>query len=162
MSGAIVWIIFAAFLVMVEAYTTQLICIWFAVGAFFAAFASFAGAPLWLQLTIFIATSLVVFVVGKPLVQDKIMPKQQDTSVAERIVGEVGVVTETVSNKHKTGRVDAMGLSWAARSEEMEEIPMGTAVDVLELEGVKLVVRPSKEAYISPDFGQNIAEREEG
>ncbi|MCL2580355.1 MAG: NfeD family protein [Oscillospiraceae bacterium] len=151
MSGAIVWILIAAFLIMVEAYTTQLICIWFAVGALFAAFASFAGAPLWLQLTIFIVTSLVVFVVGKPLVQDKIVPKKHATN-ADRVIGELGVVTEEVNNLKQTGRVDAMGLSWAARNDGDGVISLGAAVDVLRIDGVKLIVCPTKEKYISPDF----------
>ena len=144
MSGVVLWIILAAVLVVIELETMQLVCLWFAVGALFAAFASYAGAPVTLQLLIFLVCSVVAFVVGRPLLVDKITPKRQAVTNVERIIGQTGTVQQEIDNAKEEGRVDAGGLSWAARSESGEAIAPGVSVTVLRIDGVKLIVRPAQ------------------
>ena len=150
MGGVIFWVLLAATLIVIEISTTQLVCIWFAAGALLAAFASFAGAPLPIQLVVFVVTSAVAFWVGRPLLIEKFTPKRLESNT-ERMVGQPGIVTEEISNTAETGRVDAGGLSWAARSEDGSPISVGRRVLTLRLDGVKLIVKPlPKEEEISP------------
>ena len=149
MGGVVFWIVLAAALVVIELSTTQLICIWFAVGAFFAAFAAFAGAPLPIQLAVFIACSVVAFWIGRPLLIDKIMPKRLASNV-ERVIGQTGIVLEEVGGVGRPGRIEAGGLSWAARSEDGKPISAGSRVLTLHLEGVTLIVKPLPEQENPP------------
>ena len=141
MGGVVFWVLLAAALVIIEISTTQLIGIWFAVGALFAAFAAFAGAPLAIQLVAFLVTSVVAFWVGRPLLLEKFTPKHMETNT-ERMIGLTGVVLEEIDNLAQVGRIEASGLSWAARSEDEAPIAVGARVLTLRLEGVTLIVRP--------------------
>ena len=149
MGGVVFWVLIAAALVVIEIFTTQLVGIWFAVGALFAAFASFAGAPLTIQLLAFVVTSAVAFWVGRPLLIDKIMPSQMKSNT-ERMIGQTGVVLEEINNAAGVGRIEASGLFWSARSEGTEPISIGTRVLTLRLEGVTLIVRPLTEQEEAP------------
>ncbi|MCL2857068.1 MAG: NfeD family protein [Oscillospiraceae bacterium] len=158
MSGVVFWVLLAAALVVIEISTTQLVGIWFAVGAFFAAFAAFAGAPLTIQLAVFLVISVVTVWVGRPLLVDKIMPKQMESNT-ERMIGQIGTVREEINNTAETGRIDASGLSWAARSEDGKPISVGSRVLTLSLEGVTLIVKPLPEEETT--HGENVAPNNE-
>ena len=149
MGGVVFWILLAAALVILEVSTTQLVPIWFAAGALLAAFASLAGAPLPIQLVVFIVCSVVSFVAVRPILIEKVMPKRLESS-PERIIGQTGIVREEIDNDREAGRVDADGLSWAARSEDGKPISVGTRVRVGRLEGVRLIVSPMQEQENSP------------
>lgn len=145
--GALIWVIIAVGLIVVEAMTAQMVCIWFACGSLLAALAAFVDAPFWLQLLVCLITSIAVLIVGRPLVLDKLAVRKQATN-ADRVIGELGTVTEKIDNLHQTGRVSANGLYWSARSEYGDIIPEGTPVEVMRIDGIKLIVRPA--APVSP------------
>lgn len=139
--GAIVWLILAVVLFIVESVTVQLVCIWFAFGALVAMLASFLGAPPVLQLLLFLITSVAVLVFGRPLLKRKLTPKKTATN-ADAVVGQSGVVIQEIDNALQVGRVHVGGLDWAAQSSDGEIIPVRQKVRVLNLEGIKLIVEP--------------------
>jgi membrane protein implicated in regulation of membrane protease activity len=135
-----VWLVIAVGLCFLESMTVQLICIWFAGGAFVAMGAAFLGAPLNLQLVLFVITSVLVLVFGRPFLKKRLTPKKTATNV-DALIGTSGVVNEGIGIDK--GRVQAGGLSWAARADlDGAEIPEGATVRVLAIDGVKLIVEP--------------------
>jgi len=143
-SGAVFWLVLSVILFVIEGTTVQLVCIWFAAGALFAMLASFVGAPVWLQLLIFLISSIGVLIVGRPFLMDKLVRRREPTN-ADRVIGQVGIVLEQVDNVEQTGRVSANGLDWTARSERGEIIPEKSRVLVKYIDGVKLIVEPIRE-----------------
>jgi len=143
-SGAVFWLVLSVVLFVIEGTTVQLVCIWFAVGALFAMLASFVGAPVWLQLLIFLISSIGVLIVGRPFLMDKLVRRREPTN-ADRVIGQVGIVLEQVDNVEQTGRVSANGLDWTARSERGEIISEKSRVLVKYIDGVKLIVEPIRE-----------------
>jgi len=143
-SGAVFWLVLSVVLFVIEGTTVQLVCIWFAAGALFAMLASFVGAPVWLQLLIFLISSIGVLIVGRPFLMDKLVRRREPTN-ADRVIGQVGIVLERVDNVEQTGRVSANGLDWTARSERGEIIPEKSRVLVKYIDGVKLIVEPIRE-----------------
>jgi len=143
-SGAVFWLVLSVVLFVIEGTTVQLVCIWFAAGALFAMLASFVGAPVWLQLLIFLISSIGVLIVGRPFLMDKLVRRREPTN-ADRVIGQVGIVLEQVDNVEQTGRVSANGLDWTARSERGEIIPEKSRVLVKYIDGVKLIVEPIRE-----------------
>ena len=135
------WIILAAVLVVIEGSTVQLVCIWFAIGSLFAMFAAMLGLQLWAQLLIFLVSSVAVLIVGRPFLAKKLSVRRESTN-ADRVIGQQGLVLETIDNLRQMGRVSANGLDWTARSENGEVIPEGARVRVLRIDGVKLIVCP--------------------
>lgn len=143
-TGALIWIIVAAALFIIEGATTQLVGIWFAVGAVIAIFPAILGAPPWLQLLVFLISSIVFLFAIRPVLRDKLAVKKQPTN-ADMVVGKTGIVLEEIDNLKGAGRVSAMGLTWTARSEEDGVIAKDTRVLVKRIDGVKLIVVPEGE-----------------
>lgn len=140
----VIWLVVAVALCFLESVTVQLICIWFAGGAFVAMGAAFFGAPLNVQLVLFLVTSVLVLVFGRPFLKKRLTPKKTATN-ADALIGESGLVLEQINNRHAQGRVQAGGLSWLARAAEDDmEIPAETNVRILAIDGVKLIVEPQK------------------
>ena len=145
--AAAFWLILAAVLVVVEGSTVQLVCIWFAIGSLFAMLAALLGLQLWVQLLIFLVSSVAVLVLGRPFLAKKLSVRRESTN-ADRVIGQQGLVLETIDNLRQTGRVSANGLDWTARSENGEVIQEGVRVRALRIDGVKLIVCPAEEPAV--------------
>ena len=65
-------------------------------------------------------------------------PKMEKTN-ADRILGQEGVVVESIDNLSASGQVKIDGAAWA-RSAGDEIIPAGTRIQVERIEGVKAIV----------------------
>ena len=139
------WLGLMVVLIVVESLTTQLICVWFAVGSLAAFIAALFSAPLWGQAAIGVAVSIALLALTRPLVKKFVHAKSVPTN-ADRVLGQTGKVTEAVDNLEQTGAVYALGKEWTARSASGERIEMGTVVSVERLEGVKLWVSAAQEA----------------
>ena len=137
-----IWIGFFILSVIVEANTMNLIAIWFMPGTLIAIVLSLFSVPVWLQSLIWLVVTVVVFASTWNLSARLRKPKVQPTN-ADRVIGQTALVTETVSDRDQIGQVRVMGQIWSARTDETaDEIPAGTEVRVLRIEGVKLIVTP--------------------
>jgi len=143
----LIWLAAIIVFALVEASTVQMISIWLALGAVAAFFVSFTGIAFYWQLLIFCVVSGVLLAATRPLVKKLLLKKTIKTN-ADRVVGESGMVLETVDNLKQTGRVSAMGLDWAARTADGSVLPEGTEIEVLELSGVTLTVKEKQPADI--------------
>ena len=104
--------------------------------------AQLCGAPVWLQVMIAAVVTLVLLLATRPLVKKFLQNKETHTN-ADRVVGQTAVVTEDIDNLAAHGRVEVLGNDWAARSTENVRIQKGTKVQVVRIEGVKLIVTPT-------------------
>lgn len=142
MSAAVIWLIIAVALFVIEMATYQMLCIWFSFGALLAIIPGGLGAPVWVQLLVFLLASVAFLLFVRPIVRERITPRKAATN-ADRVIGQVGVVKETVDNIQQTGRVHANGLLWTARStDDRVVIPEGSRVLAVHIDGVKLIVQP--------------------
>ena len=135
----IFWVALIVIFVVIEATTTQLLTIWFAVGSAAALIANLLNAPDWLQWVIFIAVSVAVIFGTRPFVKKITKQKSQPTN-ADRCIGQTAVVTEEIDNIAGTGSVKINGTDWTARSENGTVIKQDELVKVVRIEGVKLIV----------------------
>ena len=138
----VVWGVLLVVFLIVEGATAGLTSIWFAVGSLVTLIAALLRAPLWLQIVCFIVVSVAVLVLTRPLVRKYINGKTEATN-ADRVIGQTGVVTETIDNLAAKGAVHIGGKTWTARSVSGEIIPEQTLVCAESIEGVKLLVRPA-------------------
>ena len=135
----IFWLILLFVFVIVEAFTVQLVSIWFAFGALCAMIASVFGAEIWLQAVLFFGVSALSLILTRPLIKKFILPKRVPTNY-EQIIGQTAVVSEAIDNTEATGAVRINGTEWTARSEDGTKISVGTEVKVVAIEGVKAIV----------------------
>ena len=138
---SIIWLALFVVLIVFEAVTTGLFTIWFAGGALIAFVLSlFSGISIWIQLTVFIVVSVVLLLCTRPALI-RLMEKRKLKTNVETIPGKTAIVAEKIDNLNSTGSVEINGLSWTARSDDGQIISVGSTVEVLRVEGVKVIVK---------------------
>ena len=142
-SLVIFWISLTIILSVIEAMTPALICIWPAFGALIAWVLALADAPPWLQVVVFIAASVVLIILTRPLAK-RFVSKKIIATNADRIIGAEGVVIQTIDHIENTGQIKAMGQVWSAKSADNEIIQNGARITITSLEGVKAIVKQNK------------------
>ena len=137
----IIWLILMVAFLLTEAATVAMVSLWFAAGSLAAMVASLLGAPIWLQVALFLAVAAVLLASLRPLVRKHFTPKLSRTNV-DAIVDSQGYVTSDIDNVAATGTVKLGAMEWTARSADGSPIPRGTLVKVDRIEGVKAFVTP--------------------
>lgn len=135
------WFVFFLGLLLIEISTVNLVSIWFAIGALVSCIVSLFTDSLYIQIFAFILTSVIILLVTKPFVKKVRKRKVQPTNL-DRIVGDIGIVTEDII-PHEKGEIKVDGKRWTAVSEK--KLLVGTKVKVLKIDGVKAVVEKCKE-----------------
>ena len=139
-STVILWVGAIILFMVVEAATAGLTCIWFALGSVAALLTAWLRGPIWLQIVWFLVVSVSALLLTRPLARKFINGRKTPTN-ADRAIGRIGIVTETIDNIAASGAVKLDGQVWTARSADGEIIAMGERVEALEIRGVKLIVK---------------------
>ena len=139
------WLAAMVVLLIIEGAVPGLVSIWFALGALAALLSAILHAPVWLQVTWFVVVSVVSLILTRPLARKYVNSKTQPTN-ADMLIGSDCVVRERIDNLRGTGAVLAQGKVWTARMENGEaSAEAGEIVQVVRIEGVKLIVKKEKE-----------------
>lgn len=141
-SLTLVWFILFVIFVAAEIVTAgALVSIWFCFGALAAMFAAMAGTSFTIQMVIFIAVSVVLLIFTKPFAK-KLLNGRIEATNAPALIGKYGIVTKEINNIEAAGAVKIDGKIWTARSsDEREIIKEGAEVKILDIQGVKLIVK---------------------
>lgn len=140
---AIFWIIMAVVFGITEAFTANLTTIWLAIAAMLTAVISALGLLPAAQPVVFAGIAAVLVILTRPIAKRVIGRKTVATN-ADRVIAQKGIVTEAIDPAENLGRIKVMGQSWSAKSEAGERIEEGTEVIVKRIEGVSVVVEPSR------------------
>lgn len=138
------WMIIAAVFIVGEIFTAGFFLLPFGVGAAITGLAALLGAGTVWQLIIFVASSLILFLVSRKFAE-RVSKEQPPGIGADRFIGAECVVLEDVNNLSDAGRVRMGKEEWRAESDSGEDIKTGTRVTVVRLSGTHLVVKPIEE-----------------
>lgn len=144
MNYQVLWLVLLVAFAVIEGVTAGLVSIWFCAGSLVALVATWLGAPLLVQIGLFVVVSLAAMAIVRPMARKWLQPKVEKTNV-EGLLGQEGVVVEAIDNLHAQGQVKVGGVVWTARAAGEEEIPEGTRVRVERVEGVKAIVSVPEE-----------------
>jgi len=140
MIDAMIWLGVFIFSIVIELATMGLFTIWFAGGSLIALIVALLGAPMWLQITLFILISVVLLLFTRPIAM-KYYNKGRTKTNVDSLIGEVAVVTETIDNLEGKGAIRIKGLEWSAKSEQDGvKIFADTKVIIQKIEGVSAIV----------------------
>ena len=135
----IIWIAAIIIFGVVEAVTAGLVSIWFVIGGVGGLITSILGGQIYLQVVVFFIMSIAALFVTRPLVRKWGTARATATN-ADRVLGSIGRVTETIDNTIPMGEVYVDGKRWSARSENGSVIKPDTLVRITRMEGVRLFV----------------------
>ena len=135
----IVWFIIIVVAAIIELNTMDLSSIWFSAGAFVAFILSFVNTigPA-IQIAAFLFVSIILLLLVRPVAKNYFKTNQIGTN-ADRLVGKVAVCTKPISVGER-GEVKIDGKYWLAVSSGKKDIELDEKVEVLAIEGVKLIV----------------------
>jgi membrane protein implicated in regulation of membrane protease activity len=137
------WLVALVIFALAEAATVGLVSIWFAGGALVALIVAGCGGPIWVQVLLFLAVSGIMLAMLRPFVRRMTKSSKTETN-AGRHIGREALVQEEINNLTGTGAIKLDGVTWTARSESGEVIPVGETIVVRRIEGVKVFVAPAE------------------
>jgi len=142
-----IWLIAAGIFFVVEMATTGFLIFWLGIGALLAMCTSFITDLIFVQTLVFVISSVILIFLTKPLVSKYIDKNNVKPTNAYSVIGKDGIVTVSINSLEGTGQVKVNGEIWSAKSANID-IPVNTKVEILKIDGVKLIVAPKAEAKI--------------
>ncbi len=137
----IFWLIAAGIFFIIEMATIGFLVFWLGIGALLAMVTSFITDSILIQSIVFLVTSTLLLIFTRPLVNKFIkVPKEIKTN-AYSIIGKKGIVISKINNIEGNGQIKIDGDVWSAKGLQDEEIPKDTEVEIVEIDGVKAVVK---------------------
>lgn len=134
------WLVFFVLFIVIELVTMQLVCIWFAAGAFVAVLGACVHLSVEVQLILFIAVSGLLLLMVRPLTKDLMSGRYVKTN-ADSLVGLNAKVTKRIHNAEGYGMAVVKGQEWtAAALNENDCFEVGEIVTIEKISGVKLIV----------------------
>ena len=135
------WLVVLIISIGVEVATLGLTSIWFAGGAVVAVIVAAFHGPVWLQILLFFAVSLLLLFFTRPIAVRYFNRDRVRTNV-ESMIGRQAIVTSEIDNLQGIGQVTVGGQEWSARTEgDGLNLQPGTVVDIVAVNGVKLIVK---------------------
>ena len=140
----IIWLAVFLLALVIEGISSEIVSIWFALGALIALLASLIpGVEWWIQLILFVVISVATLFALRPMMM-KFMKKNQVQSNVDTMIGKHGKMRKEC-DEFNHGEVKIDGIIWTAiAADEKTSITEGTIVEVVSIDGNKLIVKPLK------------------
>ncbi len=140
-NGWVIWLCIAGVLAVSEMMTLDLTLLMLASGALAGgAVALFFPGLLWLQVVVALVVAVAMLFLLRPMLLKRLRNSPGYRSSADKLLGSDGVAVAEITPSG--GEVKIAGEVWSARSYDSSVIAPGTAVEVLEVEGITAVVYP--------------------
>ena len=137
----VVWLVVLVLSIVIEIISLGLTSIWFAGGAIVALITAALSLPMWLQVFVFLLVSVELMEFTRPIAV-KYFNKDRVRTNVESLIGRQAIVISEFSNRQGIGQVTVGGQEWTARTEDEEiDLPVGAVVEIIAVDGVKLIVR---------------------
>jgi membrane protein implicated in regulation of membrane protease activity len=135
----LIWLILAGAFTAGEVATLSLVLVMAAGGALAGALSAAAGAPVFAQVLIAVAGTLLLLWLVRPVALRHLHPDPAITTGTDALLGRDAVVLSSVTKDG--GRVRLNGAEWSARAmDPQQELRAGTVVTVVGIDGATAVV----------------------
>lgn len=126
--------------VLLEVLTASaLICIWFAPGALAGLIANQLNLSFTVQIILFFTISILSFVIIRPMAKEYLRGNIIATN-ADRVIGKHSRLIKAYLDGNY-GEVRINGVIWNVISNDGKDISEGSLVEILSIDGTKLIVR---------------------
>ncbi|HEV7831453.1 MAG TPA: NfeD family protein [Pseudonocardiaceae bacterium] len=136
--AAVVWLIAGFALIAAEVLSSGFVLIMLGVGALMAAGFAALGAPIWLDVAVFAATSVALITLARPVLKRRLFTAHVPTNI-DALLGDRAIVVSTVDANG--GKIKLRGELWSARAyDETQILEPGQRVTVMTISGATAVV----------------------
>ena len=135
------WLIAAGVFFIIEMATIGFLVFWLGIGALLSMVTSFITDSILIQVIVFVVTSTLLLIFTRPLVNKFIKVPKETVTNAYSIIGKKAIVVKEINNVEGDGQIKVDGEVWSAKSNTDEAISKETEVEIVEIDGVKAVVR---------------------
>ena len=135
-----IWVIIGVIFIIGEIFTAGFFLIWFGIAAIIAGIIAFFELSVVWQGVAFVIISAILLA-GTRRLAERYTKKQPPGIGADRLIGKVGVALEEIDNDKNTGRVRIDEEQWRAESLEGNVITKDSKIQVMKLEGTRVVVK---------------------
>lgn len=138
----LIWTIVAVVMIVAEVFISGFFIVWFGVGAIPALVASLIWPKnITLQLFVYLVSTIVLLLSTRKIANRLYKSGSQEMVGANRLINKPGVVIEDIINHDGKGLVRVEHEQWRAQADGDEQIAKGEKVEVLRVDGTKLVVK---------------------
>ena len=139
-----IWLSVIVVAIVVEMITLDLVSIWFAIGGIAPFVMScFSGIPIWAEILAFVGASAILIACLRKVTLKTLHRSSEGNTNTETFKGQTRKLLEDITYD-KPGAVRFNGVVWTAVTENEQEIKAGCYVDVLKVQGNKLIVKLSE------------------
>lgn len=133
------WLVVLFLSIVIEIITVDLVTIWISVGSIFAIIAYLLNFNLTIQIIVCLVVTVFCVVVTRPIAKKQLRGNIVHTN-SDRLIGQHAVVYKKIESNGR-GEVKIQGGIWTAVELDEQEIAEGEQVEVLAIDGVKLIVK---------------------
>lgn len=144
------WLIAAGVFFVCEMLTVGFLIFWLGIGSILAMIVSLFTDNLIIQTSVFVISSGLLIFLTKPFVEKFVTKKDKkiNTNVYS-LIGKIGIVTEEINPLLGTGQIKVGTETWSAISNDESIISKDSEIEILEIKGVKAVVKEKVLSKIS-------------
>lgn len=135
----ILWFLLVVVAAVIEVLTMDLTSIWFALSALIAFLLAVFGVSIPVQFLAFIVISIGLLLSVRPLAKRYFQTNIISTN-SDRLVGKTALCTKEISVGGR-GEVKIDGAIWTAVTQDGSGVSKDASVEILAIEGVKLIVK---------------------
>lgn len=135
------WLIAAGIFFIIEMATVGFLVFWFGIGALITMVVSIFVPNVYVQAIVFVVSSTLLIFLTKPFVNKFVNKGKSVATNAYSIIGRNGIVTKEINSIEGTGQVKIGGETWSAKTISDEIIPENTEIEVVQIDGVKAIVK---------------------
>lgn len=135
----VIWLVICILGFILEAATTEIVSIYFSFGALVSMILAIFGISFWPQLWVFIAVVALTLFTTRPLVIKYLKTNEVKTNV-DALVGKRFKLIKEITPEQR-GEVNVSGIIWNVVTNDNSSIEIDSTVEVLSLEGSKLIVK---------------------
>lgn len=133
------WLVIMVICIFIEAFTMNLTTIWGAIASLPIIFIAKTTLPIKWQLLIFALLTVILVIFTRPFAIKKLKIGKDKTNV-NSMIGEEVLITKTVSKFQKGEAKAKNGVIWTVTANSDVEIPIGTTVKVVDVNGNTLII----------------------
>lgn len=134
------WLIASGIFFVGEIITVGFLLFWFGVAGLITMVVSFFTSNIIIQSVVFLVTSVILILSTKPFVK-KFVNKETIVTNVNSLIGKKAIVIQEINNLQGTGQIKISGEIWSAQNESDSIISENQEVEIIKVEGVKLIVK---------------------